>query len=130
MKMGVAGTFFEPHLWNSGNLLLFLADVQIILVSLFEFFEPSSPGVQSFLNQHIWKLNWNYSIPKTAIIQGPMRLYSRGKKDTYPYNICTIKMVPLFESKTYHYIAESLIFSIKHFWWGSRPVRVTYWQKY
>ena len=21
--MGVAGTFFEPHLWNSGNLLLF-----------------------------------------------------------------------------------------------------------
>ena len=23
MKMGVAGTFFEPHLWNSGNLSLF-----------------------------------------------------------------------------------------------------------
>ena len=23
MKMGAADTFFEPHLWNSGNLLLF-----------------------------------------------------------------------------------------------------------
>ena len=59
MKMGVAGTFFEPHLWNSENLLLFSRctnHITIIFWSILlsksckKMLKPSSPGVQSFLD--------------------------------------------------------------------------------
>ena len=37
MKMGVAGTFFEPHLWNSGNLLLFSRCTNYISITFWIF---------------------------------------------------------------------------------------------
>ena len=58
MKMGVAGTFFETHLWNSENLLLFSRFKNHISITFWIFWiyksfkkmlEPSSLGVQSFL---------------------------------------------------------------------------------
>ena len=38
MKMGVAGTFLS-HTYETQEICCFLGDVQIILVSLFEFFD-------------------------------------------------------------------------------------------